>query len=76
MEGTVSIHPHKGRSVTEFIAYRSRGEAPREPGKGSPPPQTRSEQETESRVAGPVTFRVVKTERTGFSWAQLQVVIL
>lgn len=49
------------------------------PGKGSPPSQTKSKQETKRRVVAPVTYRVVGmvgTEVTNFSWAQLQVVIL
>ena len=34
MEGTVPIHPHKGKRITKFVVYRSRGEAPNKPEEG------------------------------------------
>ena len=51
MEGTVSIHSHKGSKLTRFITYRSQYRDAKSWGKGSPPSQVMSEQEIERRVA-------------------------
>ena len=56
IEGTVSIHSHKGSEITKWITYQSRkwgwgGRGTMSWGKGSPPSQVTSEQEIQSRVA-------------------------